>query len=68
MEGQLLGAVGSGRVGEELGGGGGGGGCGGGVGGGGHQVVSVDLVQLQVETCEMSLFECLSTPCMVSFC
>ena len=44
MEGQLLGVVGSGRVGEELGGGGGGGGCGGGVGGGGHQVVSVDLV------------------------
>ena len=67
MEGQLLGAVGSGRVGEELGGGGGGGGCGGGVGGGGHQVVSVDLVQLlvklQVETCEMSLFERLSPPC-----
>ena len=56
MEGQLLGAVGSGRVGEELGGGGGG-------GGGGHQVVSVDLVQLQVETCEMSLFERLSPPC-----
>ena len=58
MEGQLLGAVGSGRVGEELGGGGGGGGC-----GGGHQVVSVDLLQLQVETCEMSLFERLSPPC-----
>ena len=56
MEGQLLGAVGSGRVGEELGGGGGG-------GGGGHQVVSVDLVQLQVETCEMSLFERFSPPC-----
>ena len=48
---------------EELGGGGGGGGFGGGVGGGGHQVVSVDLVQLQVETCEMSLFERLSPPC-----
>ena len=63
MEGQLLGVVGSGRGGEELGGGGGGGGCGGGVGGGGHQVVSVDLVQLQVETCEMSLFERLSPPC-----
>ena len=45
---------------EELGGGGGGGG---GVGGGGHQVVSVDLVQLLVETCEMSLFERLLPPC-----
>ena len=61
MEEQLLGAGGSDGVGEELGGGGGG--CGGGVGGGGHQVVSVDLVQLRVETCEMSLFERLSPPC-----
>ena len=37
-----------------------------------HQVVSVELVQLmvelQVETCEMSLFEGLSTTCCVSFC
>ena len=36
-----------------------------------HQVVSVELVQLmvelQVETCEMSLFEGLSTTCCVSF-
>ena len=37
-----------------------------------HQVVSVELVQVmvevQVETCQMSLFEGLSTTCCVSFC
>ena len=35
-----------------------------------HQVVSVELVQVivEVETCQMSLLECLSTTCCVSFC
>ena len=37
-----------------------------------HQVVSVELVQVivevEVETCQMSLFERLSTTCCVSFC